>query len=253
MSAISKYVKDNFSGMLVFGDIHADLESYMKAYHYSQENKLFFMSLGDLVDRGHFPFEVVHHMYKLVEEGKAGFIIGNHDEKFRRVHRGGKVRFSADSKRTLSDVGPERQEEFLRMYSSIIDNPNYSALFHKFDDLLLVHGASHPKMWSDPENVDNSTKSRALFGEVTGEMGNDGYPVRLYNWINEIPMGKTVLVGHDRMPIFNVAITEPMVRSNPNGGKAIFIDTGCGKSGFLTAAVVIDKKGFEIDHYVDFR
>jgi hypothetical protein len=76
----------------------------------------------------------------------------------------------------------------------------------------------------------------------------------LYNWVDEIPMGRTVMVGHDRMPVFNVPITEPMVKTNSNGGKAIFIDTGCGKGGFLTGAVILhDKKKFVIDSYKEFK
>jgi hypothetical protein len=66
-------------------------------------------------------------------------------------------------------------------------------------------------------------------------------------------MGKTVMVGHDRAPVFNTVITEPMVRTNSKGGKVIFMDTGCGKGGFLSGAVIFaDKNRFVVDHFESF-
>ena len=251
---LANHVKKHFDGMLVIGDIHADYETFLRACNHAESNNLFLMSLGDLVDRGSFPFETVSKMRDLMMAGKAGFTVGNHDDKYRRFHKGNKVSFSADAKRTLADVGPERQEEFLRIYAEVVEAADFSALVHHFDDITLVHAASHKSMWADKAGVlKDAARSRALYGETNGETHPDGFPVRLYTWIEEIPMGKTVIVGHDRKPIFNVSITEPLVRTNANGGKAIFIDTGCGKGGFLTGAVITHKKHFNIDHYVEFK
>ena len=67
-------------------------------------------------------------------------------------------------------------------------------------------------------------------------------------------MGKTVMVGHDKMPIHNINITEPMIVQNKNGGKVVFLDTGCGKGGFLTGAVMMSgKKGFALERFVEFK
>ena len=84
----------------------------------------------------------------------------------------------------------------------------------------------------------------ALVGEVDGNVYEDGYPVRLYNWVDDIPMGKTVIVGHDMRPMFaKNLLTEPLVVNNTNGGRAVFMDTGCGKGGKLSGAVYLkDKK-----------
>lgn len=250
---LADYVKNNFNGMLVFGDVHADYVSYMKAFNYAEANKLFFMSIGDLVDRGHYPFETVSHMHENIKAGLSGFTIGNHDDKFRRLFLGNKVSLSTDAKRTLEDVGTVRRDNFLKMYYDIMETPIYAGIFHKLDDITIVHAASHPAMWEDKVDIGKTARNRALVGEAKGEIDADGFPVRLYNWIDEIPMGKTVIVGHDRKPIFNVAITEPLVRTNANGGEAIFIDTGCGKGGFLTGAVITYDIHFKIDHYEVFK
>lgn len=253
MFDLAEHVK-TYDGMLVFGDVHSDYELFSAALDYATKQNFFFMGLGDLVDRGDKPYEVIEAMHKRMYDGHAGFTIGNHDNKFFRYANGAKVNFSRDAKETLAHVGPERMAEFLRMYCEIQTFTGQAAIHHKFDDIVLVHGASHPDIWDSNGKFGNSYRSRAMYGEVTGEVHSDGYPIRLYNWIDEIPIGKTVIVGHDRKPIHQVEITEPLIVSNKDGGKAIFIDTSCGKGGFLTGAVVLHgKKGFYIDRYEVFK
>lgn len=254
MFTVANYVKESFDGMLIFGDVQGDFDSYERARNYAVGENFLFMSLGDLVDRARKPFEVVESMYKMMQDGRAALTIGNHDDKHYRGIMGNKVRFSKDSKQTLDDVGPERMDEFKRMFKAIIEDKMLAGLYHKFDDFTLVHAAGHPMLWEDHNDVGKSARSRFLVGETNGEVYDDGYPVRLYNWIDEIPMGKTVIVGHDKQPIHNVPIHEPLQVTNAHGGKAIFMDTGCGKGGFLTGAVMLHgKKGFVLDRFVEFK
>lgn len=253
MNSLAEYVRKNFKGMLLFGDIHSDYTSFMKARTYAVEHGLFFHSLGDLVDRGTQPFEVVSAFAQYIAEGSAGFTIGNHDDKFYRHAAGNKVSFSRDGKATFEHVGEERKDEFLRLYVGIMNTPIFSSMFHKFDDFTIVHAASHKCMWEDDDKFDKAARARALVGETTGRIGEDGYPERLYNWIEEVPIGKTVIVGHDRMPIFDKVIEVPLIRTNANGGKVIFMDTGCGKGGFLTGAVMRHDKKFTVERFVEFK
>jgi len=255
MNSLHDYVRNNFDGMLVFGDIHGDYESFKRAHDYAKSENFFFMSMGDLVDRGRTPFEVVKAMSEIVYDGLGGFVIGNHDDKFHRFANGAKVSFSRDAKQTLEDVGSDRHTDFMDSYVRLMTDKHFSALYHKFDDITLVHAASHPAIWEESPKIGKTERYRFIVGETNGETYDDGYPVRLYNWIEDIPMGKIVIVGHDRQPIHNVPITEPMIVSNKNGGKAIFLDTGCGKGGFLSGAVIIPdkKRKFEIVNFVDFK
>lgn len=251
---LADYVKNSFDGMLVFADVHGDFDSFMKAYSFAVSENYFLMSLGDLVDRSDKPYEIVTKMSDAVYNGRAGFIIGNHDDKYLRLHKGNNVRLSLDGRRTMESVGESRKDEFLNAYTRMMNDNMFSGLYHIFDDIILTHAASHPDMWSSSGKFSSSAKSRALYGETNGKLHSDGYPVRLYNWIEEIPMGKTVIVGHDRMPIFNVPMTTPIVKNNANGGCVMFTDTGCGKGGFLTGTVILhDGKKFKFDKFVEFK
>lgn len=248
------HVRRHFSGMLVIGDLHADLVALRRADEYAKKFKLFLMSLGDIVDRGDKPYECVYFMSELMDLHGAGMTIGNHDDKFRRLALGNNVHLTADQVQTLKDVGEDRREEFLEMYASIQTREGLSAVYHTFDQIVLTHAASHDDMWNNRGKFGSEARARAMYGEVTGEREDDGMPIRYYNWINEIPAGKTVIVGHDRKPIYNVSLQEPLVMDGSMGGKVVFLDTGCGKEGFLSGAVVKAGTGsFEIDSFVSFK
>lgn len=252
--SLRTYVEDNFDGMLVIGDVHSDYGLFEKAVNYAKKENYFLFSLGDLVDRGENPYEVVELMYKLVQDARAGMNIGNHDDKFRRFSTGAKVQFSKDAKRTIELVGTERFDRFMEMYLSVMNDSMFSSYYHKFGDIVMVHAASHPTLWESEVNMDKSAKARFIVGETNGEVYDDGYPVRLYNWMEEVPIGKTLIVGHDKMPIHNIEITEPMVILNKSGGKVIFLDTGCGKGGFLSGAIITHKKGkFTLQEFLEFK
>ena len=240
-----------FDGVLVIGDVHGDFESFSNAVTYCRSNKLFLVALGDLVDRGSNPYEVVGTMEALVDSQRAAFTVGNHDDKFYRYAKGAKVSFSRDSKQTMADVTEERMERFLALYVSLIEH-KLSSLVHKFDDIYLMHAAPHHTLWEG--NLGKSARSRFLVGEVDGTRYEDGYPVRLYSWIEEIPIGKTVIVGHDKQPIKNIPITEPLVVKGKLGGTVIFADTGCGKGGYLSGILLEqDRNGkYEVSTTVSF-
>lgn len=251
---IATYIKNEWSGMLVISDVHGDFVQFKKAVDFAEANDLFLLSAGDLVDRGDKPYEVVELMYELVYTGRAGMTIGNHDDKYLRHFRGSKVRFSRDASKTLSDVGEARMDKFLKMYADIMEIPVFSGMFHKFDDIVVAHAASHKSMWDESLPFGSEAKSRAFYGEVNGEKDEEGYPVRLYNWVDEVPMGKTIIVGHDRNAVHGIPLVAPLEQRNSNGGRAIFIDTGEGKGGFVSGVVIKHEKSkFKITEYVDFK
>lgn len=250
---LEDYIKEKFSGIMVFADVHGDIKSIERAYEYASANDLFFMSLGDLVDRGPNPYEVVMFMHQKMKQGAAGFTIGNHDDKFVRFHQGREVRFSKDGRATIESVGEARMKEFLEAYTEMSTMPVVSGICHKIDDFVFVHAATHRTTWDGSATLSKSGISRALVGKTSKEYDDEGYPIRLYSWVDKVPTGKCVIVGHDRAPIHRKYITEPLVVQNAQGGKVIFLDTGCGKGGFLSGAVITHDKKFKFSHFVSFK
>ena len=76
MSSLTNYIKTTFDGILVIGDVHSDYTSLMLAVEYAKSQNLFLISLGDLVDRGDFPFEVLTSLHTLVKDGFSALTIG---------------------------------------------------------------------------------------------------------------------------------------------------------------------------------
>ena len=56
---------------------------------------------------------------------------------------------------------------------------------------------------------------------------------RTYAWVERIPKGLTVLVGHDTRQMH-----EPLVVDNAVGVRAVFLDTGAAKGGKLSTWVM---------------
>jgi protein phosphatase len=72
--------------------------------------------------------------------------------------------------------------------------------------------------------------ARALYAEPTGRTLPNGKPERSYRWIDRIPAGITLYVGHDRRSTDG----RPLHVSGKLGGEVWFLDTGAGKGGHLS-------------------
>jgi hypothetical protein len=251
---LSDYIRSSFDGILVLGDIHSNIEAFLKAVDFCKKENYFLLSLGDLVDYGHNPFEVIDALHELWLEERAGFVIGNHDDKFYRYYKGNKVRLSHGQEKTLELVGNDRLDDFFKKYMSIIEDPIFSSLYHRIGNFVFSHGAFHSSMVLLDEGVENEMKAYALYGETNGEYESDGFPVRLYNWIHDIPENVVSIVGHDRKPVFGETIFSPLHVTGNNGGKVIFMDTGCSKGGYLSGlAISINDRKFKIDKSLEFK
>ena len=73
--------------------------------------------------------------------------------------------------------------------------------------------------------MENLLFSVCRFHALTGR-----YPERLLHWVESVPEGITVWVGHD------VRSTDgrPLRRRGRAGGEVVFLDTGSGKGGHLS-------------------
>ena len=231
---------------MVLGDIHSEYRMFMDAVLYAKDRNLTIISVGDLVDYGPHPKSTVHLARTIMVTMSARFIEGNHDNKVHRYIMGNDVVVSKSMEKTVADL--ESDKMMKDHFSFIMDN---SRSYDVIGDTYITHGAFSKTFWEG--DVDSKEVKRAfLYGEVDYdkpfvEFNGQKYPHRVYDWADHVPSGKTVIVGHDRTPLkeipaFGDEENTHTVYENKQGGKVIWIDTGAGKGGHLSGAV-LNKNG----------
>jgi protein phosphatase len=208
----------------VVGDVHGDAA----AFSYAAATDRFVVQLGDLTDYGPDNAGALRIMFRLIDEGRGLFLLGNHDLKLARYLAGQAVRNEATLDATLAQLdGPLRER--------VVEEVAAAPAWLRCDGALFVHGGFHTVMLEEPppdHGLDRAhgPLARALFGEPTGRIQPDGYPERSLRWVDRIPPGITVYCGHDRRSTDG----RPYIRRGSAGGTAVFLDTGAGKGGHLS-------------------
>lgn len=212
----------------IIGDIHgcdSELDELLEKLGYAigpdgsveppEGRKAIF--LGDLVDRGPNSPAVLRRVMKMVADGKALCVPGNHDSKLLRAMKGGKVSLGHGLAETLQQLDREPVEfkaELVSFLDSLIGHYVLNG-----GDLVVAHAGMR-------EDYQGRTSSRirdfALYGETTGETDEFGLPVR-YNWASEYRGSAMVVYGHTPVPEAEWL------------NRTICIDTGCVFGGKLTA------------------
>jgi protein phosphatase len=208
----------------VVGDVHGDAA----AFAYAVETDRFILQLGDLTDYGPGSAAVLSLMFRVIDEVRGLFLLGNHEHKLARAIAGRPVRMEPELAATLAQLAPDLRS---RALAEIERAPAWI----RHGNTLFVHGGFHTDMLLGPSPIVGTTRpegavARALFGEPTGRIQRDGYPERSLRWVDRIPAGLTVYCGHDRRS----ADGRPYTRRGALGGSAIFLDTGAGKGGHLS-------------------
>lgn len=207
----------------VVGDVHGD----SRAFSIAAETDRFLVQLGDLVDDGPDTPGTLRVMFRVLDEKRGLFLLGNHDFKLARALRGDLVH-GAPTLRTLSELPADMRE---RTKAEIMAAPIWLHTGQGF----FVHGGFHPAMLAQPASLfpvgrPDPLWARALYGQTNGRITGAGRPERLLNWVDDIPQGMTLYAGHDQRS----ADGRPYIRRGRLGGTAIFMDTGAGKGGHLS-------------------
>jgi protein phosphatase len=173
--------------------------------------------VGDLVDRGPKIPQVLRLAMRMVEQGTAFCVPGNHDMKLMRKLKGRDVQIThglAESLAQLAGEPPEFTKEVAKFIDDLVSH-------YVFDDgkLVVAHAGMKEEMQG---RGSGKVREFALFGETTGETDDYGLPVR-YNWASEYRGKPMVVYGH-------TPIVEPEWLN-----RTINIDTGCVFGGKLTA------------------
>ncbi len=215
-------------GLRVVGDVHGDARAFAAA----AETDLFVLQLGDLIDYGPDSAGALRLMFRLIDQGRGMFVMGNHDLKLARALAGRNVRVDGPLTSTLAQLDPKLRE---RAIGELARAPAWVQRTNGSGVELFVHGGFHTEMLDmepppPPEGHVQGVLARALYGEPTGRVKVDGYPERSLRWVDRIPAGLKVYVGHDRRS----ADGRPYIRRGTSGGTAVFLDTGAGKGGHLS-------------------
>jgi protein phosphatase len=220
------------------GDVHGDAEAFAGALAGVRDHGLFVVQLGDLVDRGPDSPGALRRALDVLDRGEGLVLRGNHDDKLFRALQGNPVSVGDDLTATLAslDSAPDGKTLKARFQAAFAVLPWWLRLDRTArGTLLLVHGAFHPAMLdhTDPADIPSGRTRKkcqwlALHGE--GHQAADGaMPTRTYGWVDTVPVGVTVVVGHD------VRDDEaPLTVPGAGGGTAVFLDTGAGKGGRLS-------------------
>jgi len=225
-----------FEYVRVIGDVHGNLPGLYKALKGRDDRGVtFFLFLGDIVDYGKDTLMTSMIVSKMVSEGEAACIRGNHERKIfnwvlqERTEAGFRGRISHGNDVTTDRVkalAPMNRLLWEESFLTLVElSPDWIQIG---EDHLFVHGAAHNRMWDNTihrANRNSTLESLALFGETTGITDPaTGFPERLTNWVDEIQNGKTVVVGHAIL-----SVDKPFIIRGNQGGTAIFLDTGSSK------------------------
>jgi len=228
----------DFNGITVIGDVHGMTDDFQKHILNTKQKNNLIVQLGDVVDYGPDAVGCIDLMYRLVVDGEAIFIIGNHErklEKYLQQVKEGKVRIQVKggiekTVEQLNRLGDTKREMFELKFKALM---NYARHHVRISNNIFVHASVTRKMWDTVTNrLVGFDENRAVFGEVdqNSPRNEDGFPNRLYNWVDEILADHTAYVGHAYLDLNN-----PVTKNGKLGGKAVFVDTGSGKEGTLSS------------------
>lgn len=238
-----RYPQEVKAPVVVVGDIHGNVNELYAVL--SANSEAHFMFLGDVVDYGHFNLMCFDTVYKLMRTGRAHMIWGNHERKldrwinsdFGRNFKGVVGTGLAMTVKELTDAvaaSPLFKDRFIAKWRFMA---NTARQHYVVGDYLFTHGAASPEMWNmlNKQSLWGEHQNLAFFGQVDKDLPSrqDGMPNRIYRWVDEVPKGKTVVVGHDPR-----SKTVPLVVVNAQGGKAVFLDTGSSKGGVLSTMTI---------------
>lgn len=218
-------------GIRVIPDIHGEPEALRSAISTNGDHHL--ILLGDLVDYGPASAAVLDIALVLIESGRATLIRSNHDDKLYRALHGHPVRPNENLQTTLQDI--EAHQDATSLKIRFLAAYDKAPLWLRLGNYIFAHGAVHTLMLNNAAPATDLPRSQrdklqwlALYGEGIMAEG-ETLPTRTYRWVDRIPAGITAVVGHD------VRSTEaPLFVEGLAGGRAVFMDTGCGKGGKLS-------------------
>lgn len=235
------------TGMRWIGDVHGSLAvDYAIDSALAEGMKIGF--IGDLTDQperdnsgvANDSAHTLRRAFNLVRSGDAVLVPGNHCAKLFRYFLKRSAGNGEESSIKLSHGLDKTIEEILTsddaddLIDGVLEVIGGAKLWHRAGDYVFAHaGGTNGMFVEEPMALREAIRKksglmhRALYGQTDGTKNEEGFPTRLYDWIDRLPEGKKVVIGHDiRKQITYV--------NGAAGGQCIHIDTGAGKGGHLS-------------------
>ena len=229
--------------ILAVGDVHGDHVSMKLAVNHAQANDLHVIWLGDVLDYGDQNLKCVHLAYETVRSHRAHMIWGNHERKISRWldadwgknYTGRLSEASWKTIREIDSLNYERKQRFLSAWRCL---ESASTQVITLNNWLFTHGAAHPDAWNTQQHrLTGQAGEWAFFGEVLSPTDRtaQGYPIRSWSWVNQVPENHYVVVGHDWVDRANMQV---IMKTGAQGGHVLCVDTGNSKGGHLSAVEI---------------
>jgi hypothetical protein len=230
VNGAAEYLSARHRGITAIGDVHGMHNSLLSAISWARSRSHHIVLAGDIVDYGPGTLEAADEVYRLVTRGEATLISGNHERKIARWLDGYRVRLSDGNRVTtmgLMGLSDAQRTKWAGRFRGLYQN---SRLVQRIANLTFAHAAVHPSLWVSDE-INHTVENFAFFGEIDDHRSKPDRPVSSYRWTEAVPPRHFAIVGHNiRSRAF------PILQTNPNGGNALFLDTGSGKGGQLSSA-----------------
>lgn len=221
---------------LVVGDIHGCFDELMQMLVTAKYNAAtdILVSVGDLCDRGPQSKDVLTFFANMFGLGKALVCRGNHDDKLMRYLNGRDVKMHPELLGTLDSLAEGDQEEVIASRLMVAQFLNALPLTVETEHFIAVHGAYRDDV------SQGKFQSLALYGETNGEKDEEGYPIRLTQWMEDYKGTKDVLHGHV------VVNNAPKVFKTKQGAEILSLDGGCVHGGHLIGVSYPDKTVYKV-------
>lgn len=230
-------ILNSYNGIRFIGDVHGEFEKLEVVLRKCADDKMFPVSLGDLVDRGPQSKLCLMIFMNLMNTGHGFFVPGNHEVK----HVG---KLNGDKPKRWSDDQEKVHQEILRMSvkdrTSFIRHVENGPRWGMIGDVYFAHATWSPLVEKALRVPLSASEEVTLLRQITyGHLSVEAIKAEHYNvmsgfgWIDRIPYGKHVIVGHTVLDEYDPM---PVVIEGRSGGRAYFIDTDCGtdENGYIT-------------------
>lgn len=215
----------------IIGDIHGccdELETLLDRLGYGRRQGSYShpggrtaVFLGDLGDRGPRCLDSINLVMDMLASGNALYVPGNHCRKLHAYFSGRKIKVAHGLEKTLAELDRARQPERERLTGRFMEMYGGAQPYLILDEgrLVVSHAGIKENMIG---RLSDKIREFCLFGDTTGEVTEDGLPVRR-DWAARYRGSALVVYGH-------TPVREAEFRNN-----TIDIDQGCVMGGKLTA------------------